>query len=141
MHPANVRSVPSRLARNAQRGMTILEIMIVLAILALVMGFLIGPRIMKMFGQSQEEVAKLEVKRYTDDAFLLWGRQNPGKQCPGSLADLNEWTNKKDSKDPWGTEYQMLCGANLPPGARGLAVFSAGPDQKPNTSDDIKSWE
>jgi hypothetical protein len=35
----------------------------------------------------------------------------------------------------------MLCGQNLPPGARGIAVFSNGEDGKPNTSDDIKSWE
>ena len=38
---------PPHLARRAQRGMTLLEIMIVLAILALVMGLVVGPRVMQ----------------------------------------------------------------------------------------------
>jgi hypothetical protein len=35
----------------------------------------------------------------------------------------------------------MFCGANLPKGAKGLAIQSAGPDGKLDTKDDIKSWE
>jgi prepilin-type N-terminal cleavage/methylation domain-containing protein len=132
----------ARVLVRSQRGMTILEIMIVLAIIALVMGFLVGPRIMKMFGDSKKEVAALDVKRYVDEAYPLWARQNPTKPCPGGLAELNEFTNKgKSIADPWGTDYVMLCGQNLPPGARGLAVYSAGEDMKPNTGDDVKSWE
>jgi hypothetical protein len=49
--------------------------------------------------------------------------------------------NNKDTKDPWGTDYKMFCGQTLPPGAKGLAVSSAGEDQKEGTSDDIKSWD
>ena len=134
--------ITARLAKHSQRGMTILEIMIVLAILALVMGFLVGPRVMAMFSDSKEEIAKLDIKRYADEAYPLWARQNPTKACPGALLDLNEFTNKgKSIGDPWGTDYVMLCGQNLPPGARGIAVVSAGPDKSPNTGDDIRSWE
>jgi prepilin-type N-terminal cleavage/methylation domain-containing protein len=132
----------ARILRNTQRGMTILEIMIVLAIIALVMGFLVGPRVIAMFSESKEEVAKLEVKRYAEEAYTLWSRKNGGKPCPASLADLNEYTNKgKSIQDPWGSDYVMLCGQNLPPGAFGLAVYSPGPDRSPNTGDDIRSWE
>jgi general secretion pathway protein G len=134
--------------RNKQRGMTILEIMIVLAIIALVMGFLIGPKVMKMFGESKVDIAKLQVKEYADSAYLLWQKNNPSKACPASLAELNEYTNRGTSKDgkpniadSWGNDMVMLCGQSLPPGARGLAVFSMGEDGKPNTTDDIKSWE
>jgi hypothetical protein len=35
----------------------------------------------------------------------------------------------------------MLCGAELPAGAKGLAVMSAGEDGKEGTPDDLKSWE
>jgi hypothetical protein len=35
--------------------------------------------------------------------------------------------------DAWGSPYVMFCGANLPPGARGIAVMSLGPDQKQGT--------
>ena len=45
--------------RSPKRGMTLLEIMIVLAILALVMGLVVGPRVMKMFGKSKVDIAAL----------------------------------------------------------------------------------
>ena len=138
----------TRKKRNKQRGMTILEIMIVLAIIALVMGFLIGPKVMRMFGESKVDIAKLQVKEYADSAYLMWQKNNPSKACPASLAELNEYTNRKSSKDgkpdiadSWGNDMVMMCGANLPPGARGIAVYSMGEDAKPNTPDDIKSWE
>ena len=51
----------SKLFNGAQRGMTLLEIMIVLAILALVMGLVVGPRVMKMFGESKVDIARLTV--------------------------------------------------------------------------------
>jgi prepilin-type N-terminal cleavage/methylation domain-containing protein len=144
---AVTRTTPRR-KRNKQRGMTILEIMIVLAIIALVMGFLIGPKVMRMFGESKVDIAKLQVKEYADSAYLMWQKNNPSKACPASLAELNEYTNRKSAKDgkpdiadSWGNDMVMLCGANLPPGARGIAVYSVGEDAKPGTADDIKSWE
>ena len=54
----------SRRRRNNQRGMTLLEIMIVLAILALVMGLVVGPRVMKMFGESKGETTKIKVRKF-----------------------------------------------------------------------------
>jgi prepilin-type N-terminal cleavage/methylation domain-containing protein len=41
-----------RAAVRLQRGMTLLEIMIVLAILALVMAFLVGPAVINAFSKS-----------------------------------------------------------------------------------------
>jgi hypothetical protein len=49
--------------------------------------------------------------------------------------------NGNDSNDSWGRPIKMLCGANLPPGAKGIAVISAGEDGKDGTEDDLKSWE
>jgi general secretion pathway protein G len=130
-----------RRARNTQRGMTLLEIMIVLAILALVMGLVVGPRVMKMFASSKVEIAKTELQKLAYEAYPQWSQANPSKACPEKLEDLAEFTNKKDTKDPWGQPYKMFCGPTLPPGAKGLAVMSAGEDQKENTSDDLKSWD
>ena len=66
--------------------------------------------------------------------------EHPEKACPTTLADLNAYTNRKDTKDPWGHDFKMMCGATVPPGAKGLAVISFGPDGKEGTADDIKSW-
>ena len=130
----------SRIARNAQKGMTLLEIMIVLAILALVMGLVVGPRVMKMFGESKGDVAAATVKKYAYEAYPSWSAAHPDKGCPDKLEDLNEYMNNKDIKDPWGSNYKMLCGQNLPAGAKGLAVMSNGEDGKEGTGDDVKSW-
>lgn len=128
-------------SRRAKRGMTLLEIMIVLAILALVMGLVVGPKVMKMFGQSKVDIARLTAKKYADEAYPSWSTANPSKSCPDKLEDLNEFMNSKDIKDPWGTPYKMLCGQNAPAGVKGVGIQSNGEDTKEGTSDDIKSWE
>ena len=132
-----------RLSRNAQRGMTILEIMIVLAILALVMGFLVGPRIMRAFSESKEETQKAIVKKYAYEGFVDWARKNPTKGCPGTIDEISEVMARADSKDVWGRQLIMFCGDNLPPAAAkdGFAVMSLGPDGQQGTKDDLKSWE
>ena len=130
----------NRAVRNGQRGMTLLEIMIVLAILALVMGLVVGPRVMKMFGESKGDIAGATVKKYAYEAYPSWASSHPDKQCPEKLEALNEYMNNKDIKDPWGNDYKMFCGANLPAGAKGIAVMSVGEDGKEGTADDVKSW-
>jgi general secretion pathway protein G len=139
-----MQTLRNRLARSfarAHRGMTLLEIMIVLAILALVMGLLVGPKVMKMFGESRVDTTKIKLKKYAFEAYPSWSAAHPDKACPEKLADLNEYMNSEDSNDSWGKPLKMLCGANLPAGAHGIAMISAGPDNKEGTEDDLKSWE
>ena len=127
--------------------MTLLEIMIVLAILALVMGLLVGPRVMRMFGESKVETTKIAVQKLSNEAFADWSRHNSGKACPESVEKLGEEVDFKPDKttgklnDAWGTPYQMTCGDQMPPGAHGIAIVSFGEDKKQGTADDIKSWE
>ena len=136
-----MRKKLSRILGRAHRGMTLLEIMIVLAIIALVMGLVVGPRVMRMFASSKVEIARDTVRKYAYEAYPSWSAAHPDKACPERLEDLNEYMNNKDTKDPWGGQYRMMCGQNLPAGAKGLAVSSPGEDGKDGTSDDIKSWD
>jgi|RhiMetdeSRZDD1v2_1073273.scaffolds.fasta_scaffold1362185_2 prepilin-type N-terminal cleavage/methylation domain-containing protein len=126
-----------------QRGMTLLEIMIVLAILALVMGFVIGPRIYEAFTSSKHQIQEQKVKKYVFEGFTSWAAKNPTKPCPGSLQEISDELGYKDSKDVWGREMQFFCGDSLPPAAArsGFAVLSLGEDGQQGTSDDIKSWD
>ena len=133
--------VQARAQARAQRGMTLLEIMIGLATLALVMGLLVGPRVMKMFAGSKVDITKLKLKKYAFEAYPSWSAAHPDKGCPEKLADLNEYMNNEDSNDAWGKPLKMMCGQTLPPGARGIAVMSSGEDGKEGTADDLKSWE
>ena len=124
-----------------QLGMTLLEIMIVLAIIAVVMGFLVGPAVLRQFQGSKVDTTKMIVQKMANEAYTHWTMAS-GKQCPDSLKDLEKYRNKKDTKDGWGNELVMLCGSNAPAGATtGFAVLSMGPDGKQGTEDDIKSWE
>lgn len=133
----------SKLRRlRVEAGMTLLEILIVLAILALVMGFLIGPRIFAAFQESKGEVARSIAKKMAFEAYPQWSARpgNSGK-CP-STADLAEYVNQKpDFNDPWGNPYVIKCGADLPQGQRGIAVYSKGEDGRDGTGDDQRSWE
>ena len=139
-----MQTLRNRLARSyarAHRGMTLLEIMIVLAILALVMALLVGPRVMKMFGEAKVDTTKLKVKKYAFEAYPAWAAAHGDKGCPEKLTDLNEYMNDSDINDAWGKPLKLMCGTSLPAGARGIAVMSVGEDGKEGTTDDIKSWE
>ena len=69
-----------------QRGMTLLEIMIVLAIIALIMVFLIGPRVLKALSKSESRSGCIESKQLAYDAYTEW-RAETRKTCPGGLAE------------------------------------------------------
>lgn len=139
-----MHTLRNRLARSlarAHRGMTLLEIMIVLAIIALVMGLLVGPKIMKQFGDAKADTTRIKLKKYAFEAFPSWSAAHPDKACPDKLADLNEYMNNNDVNDSWGKPIRMLCGQSMPPGAKGIALVSLGEDGKEGTEDDLKSWE
>jgi prepilin-type N-terminal cleavage/methylation domain-containing protein len=130
-----------RKTTRSQLGMTLLEIMIVLAIIAVVMGLLIGPKVMQMFQDSKGKTTKIDVEQIANEAYPLWNNDS-GEACPNSLDDLAKYRNQKKTKDGWGSELIMLCGDNAPEGAvLGFGVLSKGPDKKQGTEDDVKSWE
>jgi general secretion pathway protein G len=125
--------------RHPQRGMTLLEIMIVLAILALVMGLVVGPKLMELFARSKEDVAMLAINKLANEAYPQWVVQHRNRECP-DIDQLVEMAGHKSADDPWGRPYKLFCPPSLPAGAKGIAIVSAGPDGKEGTGDDIKSW-
>jgi general secretion pathway protein G len=142
-----LRLIPSRRPvsfawRAAHRGMTMLEIMIVIAILGLVMGLVVVPKVMEKFDDSKLKIAKLAVDKFAFEAYPQWALATK-KQCPNNLVELAQHMGKSeaDTKDPWDQPYKMLCGQTLPQGVSGgIGIVSMGPDQKEGTEDDIKSW-
>jgi hypothetical protein len=90
------------------------------------------------------KIAKLAVKQLAMEDFPKWAMANVSKACPDALLDVLKHAGKTDDdlKDPWGTNYKMLCGAGLPPGVKGgFAVYSLGEDKADGTADDVRSWE
>jgi prepilin-type N-terminal cleavage/methylation domain-containing protein len=132
----NTKTLPGR-AANRQAGVTLIEIMIVLAILALIMGFLVGPRVLNSFREARIRTANMMAQDYVS-AYTQWVMNNDDT-CPNSLEELRRYRNRKDDRDPWGSTFEMRCGDNAPEGVE-FGVLSPGPDKKTGTDDDIRSW-
>jgi general secretion pathway protein G len=136
-----------RIARAARhrarpRGMTLIELMIALAIVAIAMGILVGPAVMDRWREAKIRTTKMKVVKYASEAFPAWAAQHAEEACPGELAELDRYTNSHDAIDAWGRPLAMRCGARLPPGVPGgIAVSSVGPDGQDGTDDDIRSWD
>lgn len=122
-----------------QRGMTLLEIMIVLAILAVVMGLIVGPSILERFREAKVRTTKLKVDKYAFEAYPAWVAVHSDMRCPGELVELSRYSND-DTRDAWGQQLEMRCGSIAPPEAHGFGVASAGEDGKDGTGDDVASW-
>jgi len=142
IHLGPFRRRHSLARRAAQRGLTLLEIMIVIAILGILIA-IVAPRLFGAKDKADKDLAKLAVDQWAFKDVPMWQAMNSGKSCPESLLTVAQSVGKgqSDIEDPWGTPYELFCGSNLPPGAVGLAVLSYGPDKKKGTEDDIKSWE
>jgi prepilin-type N-terminal cleavage/methylation domain-containing protein len=143
MKTSNAKPSPARAALARQAGMTLLEILIVLAIIALVMGVLFGPKLMDMFGEAKDKTARIVVNKFATEAYARWSMSNAGKQCPEDISELAKYGGGEDGAvDPWGQKLTLLCGEAAPEGAPArVVVISNGEDGKQGTDDDIKSWE
>ena len=121
-------------ARKASRGMTLIEILVVLAIIGLIIG---GVTVVasNAFSGAQEDTAKNEVLAIEQQVEMYKVQK---KKCPKSMQDLKAaGITKKVKKDPWGTPYDIKCPGEESP----IEVRSAGPDKELGSDDDIKSWE
>ncbi len=122
---------------DRQAGFTLLEIMIVLAIIAMLAGG-VGVAVFKSFQKAKVSTAKLRVKA-ARDAVTQYMIETPS--CPKSIEELvsGKFLDKNNAKDPWGVNLVIKCpGTNDTDGAD---ISSPGPDKQDGTADDIKSWE
>lgn len=133
-----------RARRTPQRGLTLLEIMIVIAILGLLV-VIIVPRVIGSKDDAELRLTKIAVDKIANEWYTRWDLASD-EPCPKSVLELAQAVKATadDIKDPWGNEYKLYtsCLNNLPSGVTGsVGILSMGPDRKEGTEDDIKSWE
>jgi len=121
-------------ARASERGMTLIEILVVLAIIGLVMGG-VGVYAFGQFKQARVDNAWNEIRQLEMNIETYMMQAN---KCPKTMQDLKaRGVIKKVTKDPWGEEWVIKC-----PGEHGDAdISSGGPDKTLGNEDDVNSWE
>ena len=122
----------NRQPTRAQRGFTILEIVIVFILLAGIMAF-VGPKIFEKMGQAKSaeqrirtqtlvgniEMFKLEVGKYPDNLGALV--RNPGSDKWGG-----PYVKEDELKDAWGNDYRYT----VPGQGKPYDLLSLGADGK-----------
>lgn len=140
------RHVPVR-AHTLSSGFTLVELLVVLAILALLVG-LVGPRVIGYLGGARTETARIQIANI--EAGLDLYKLDTG-QYPKSLnylverpSDVPRWNGPYLKKatgivDPWGEPYRYQI-----PGEHGeYDLYSLGADKSDGgngENQDVRSW-
>jgi general secretion pathway protein G len=119
-----------RLSRQSMRGMTLIEIMVVLVILGMVMGA-IGWNVMGQLKDANIKTALLDVKAIANAVDMY---QIKHSKLPDSLDQLVPSELREVRKDPWQNAYVFVKA-----GEAGYEVLSYGPDKTQGGADDISS--
>ena len=133
------------------RGMTLIEILVVLTLIGIVMG-IVGGNYLGQGEKAKQKAAKIEIEQIgqTLDLFRLEVGRYPTTQeglqalitAPTGVPNWNGpyWKKSTLPKDPWTNEYKYAS-----PGQHGAYdVWSYGADGKEGgegTNKDITSWE
>jgi general secretion pathway protein G len=130
-------SRPMVVRRAKDLGMTLMEIMIVFALIALIMGA-VGVGAFSQFKKGQMKTARIQVNEIMQKGQQFMMDNN--NECPKTLDDLvaQKYMTKKP-KDPWNKEYILRCPGQI--NTDGIDVISVGPDGQEGTADDVKATE
>jgi general secretion pathway protein G len=135
--------------RKREKGFTLVEIMIVLA-LVVMLGSYAGVKLIGMFNKGKQDIARTQIAGfgqalqayYLSHSYYpttaqglqsLIARPSVGK-VPENYPEGGYLGKKELPKDPWGNEYRYVC-----EDGQNFTITSAGPDGQEGSSDDIKS--
>lgn len=135
--------------RKREKGFTLVEIMIVLA-LVVMLGSYAGVKLIGMFNKGKQDIARTQIAGfgqalqayYLSHSYYpttaqglqaLISRPSAGK-VPENYPEGGYLGKKELPKDPWGNEYRYAC-----EDGQNFTITSAGPDGQEGSADDIKS--
>ncbi len=130
----NIQKALAGLKNNpaARKGMTLIEIMIVVTLMVAIMG-LIGWNVIGQADKANDGLAETQLKSLKGncEAYRLYYKKFPEKledlvNTPDNRAIIEEVPD-----DPWGNPYNFEKTGNK------IKMYSSGSDGLPNTEDDI----
>jgi general secretion pathway protein G len=119
-----------RIRRAASRGVTLVEVLIVVAIMALIggtVGFVVLPKMQQARVDSATTNAR-KIRQVATQYLALRGGECPTVEKLVSEKELDAENNE----DPWGKPYKIDCSDGSD-----ILVTSAGPDGQEGSADDI----
>lgn len=122
-----------RAARRSRRaGMTLVEIMIVVIIMALI-ATAVGVAVLPQMKRARVEQTRSDAQQVQSAAVLYLG-QEAGADCPAvsDLVEAGVLDRSRRTTDAWDHEFSIECEGD------DVYVSSAGPDGQPGTEDDIR---
>jgi general secretion pathway protein G len=125
--------------RRAERGFTLVEVMVVIVILGM-LATIVTTSVLGRSAKAEVESAKMQVGEFkkTLDMYVAQNRELPENWEKLYTPDSNghKWLDmSEDPKDPWGMPYVLEPGER----AKTYRILSFGPDKQEGTEDDITS--
>ncbi len=117
----------------AARGMTLIEIMIVVIIMALIATG-VAVAVVPALTRAREDATVTDMRAVRNAAVLYMTRNF---ECPSSvdvLVESRDLDSGNRTTDAWGSEFTIQCDEHNDP-----VVYSAGPDRQMGTADDLST--
>jgi len=117
--------------RALQRGVTLVEVLIVVAIIAMVAG---GVAVFALPKYKEAQIKNAETgARIVRTAIQQWQAANNETSCPtmSQLVQEKQLDPGQSTKDSWNQDYTLTCTDDE------VIISSNGPDKKKGTKDDI----
>lgn len=118
-----------------EKGMSLIEIMIVLSIIGVIAYALFGD-IFLQADKAKVSTTQGQIKQLVEKVKFY---KMEKKSYPSSWDEvIDEGLISEAPVDPWGNDIELEA-----PGSRGnkFEIWSYGPDEDPDTDDDIVSWK
>jgi general secretion pathway protein G len=118
-------------ARRGRRGVTLVEVLIVVAIIAMVAG---GVAVFALPRYKDAQIKNAETgARIVRTAIQQWQSANNETSCPtiSQLVQEKQLDPGQSTKDSWNQDFTLTCTDDE------VIVSSNGPDKKKGTKDDI----